>query len=136
GGKSWYFLTADYAFGHSLENDTAPVVKAQGGTVVVSVRHPLNASDFPSFLLHAQSSKAQILGLANAGGDFVNAVKAAREFGITKSMKMAGLLVFLNDVQSLGLQTTQGLLMTDSWYWDDNDATRKFAQRFYEKTKK
>ena len=136
GGKSWFFLTADYAFGHSLENDTATVVKAKGGTVVGSVRHPLNASDFSSFLLQAQSSKAQILGLANAGGDFVNAVKAAREFGINKSMKMAGLLVFLNDVHSLGLQNTQGLLMTDSWYWDTNDETRKFAQRFFDKTKK
>nr|WP_297350714.1 ABC transporter substrate-binding protein [uncultured Caldimonas sp.] len=136
GGKSWFFLTADYAFGHSLEGDTANVVKAKGGTVVGAVRHPLNASDFSSFLLQAQSSKAQILGLANAGGDFVNAVKAAREFGITKSMKMAGMLVFLNDVHSLGLQNTAGLLMTDSWYWDTDDNTRKFAQRFYEKTKK
>ena len=136
GGKSWFFLTADYAFGHSLEGDTANVVKAKGGTVVGAVRHPLNASDFSSFLLQAQSSKAQILGLANAGGDFVNAVKAAREFGITKNMKMAGMLVFLNDVHSLGLQNTAGLLMTDSWYWDTDDNTRKFAQRFYEKTKK
>ena len=136
GGKSWFFLTADYAFGHSLEGDTTTVVKAKGGNVVGAVRHPLNASDFSSFLLQAQSSKAQILGLANAGGDFVNAVKAAREFGITKSMKMAGMLVFLNDVHSLGLQNTQGLLMTDSWYWDMNDQTRKFAQRFFDKTKK
>jgi branched-chain amino acid transport system substrate-binding protein len=136
GGKSWFFLTADYAFGHSLEADTTAVIKAKGGTVVGSVRHPLNASDFSSFLLQAQSSKAQILGLANAGGDFVNAVKAAREFGITKSMKMAGMLVFLNDIHSLGLQNTAGLLMTDSWYWDQNEQTRKFAQRFHEKTKK
>lgn len=136
GGKSWFFLTADYAFGHSLEGDTTTVVKAKGGQVIGAVRHPLNASDFSSFLLQAQSSKAQILGLANAGGDFVNAVKAAREFGITKSMKMAGMLVFLNDVHSLGLPTTQGLLMTDSWYWDMNDQTRKFAQRFFDKTKK
>src|SRR5687767_7529744 len=110
GGKSWFFLTADYAFGHSLEGDTSNVVKTNGGTVVGAVRHPLNASDFSSFLLQAQASKAQILGLANAGGDFVNAVKAAREFGITKTMKMAGMLVFLNDVHSLGLQNTQGLL--------------------------
>jgi len=136
GGKSWFFLTADYAFGHSLEADTTAVIKAKGGTVVGSVRHPLNASDFSSFLLQAQSSKAQILGLANAGGDFVNAVKAAREFGITKTMKMAGMLVFLNDIHSLGLQNTAGLLMTDSWYWDQNDATRKFAHRFHDKTKK
>jgi branched-chain amino acid transport system substrate-binding protein len=136
GGKSWFFLTADYAFGHSLEGDTTTVVKANGGTVVGAVRHPLNASDFSSFLLQAQSSKAQILGLANAGGDFVNAVKAAREFGITKTMKMAGMLVFLNDVHSLGLKNTEGLLMTDSWYWDMNDQTRKFAQRFFDKTKR
>jgi branched-chain amino acid transport system substrate-binding protein len=136
GGKTWFFLTADYAFGHSLEGDTTNVIKAKGGTVVGAVRHPLNASDFSSFLLQAQSSKAQILGLANAGGDFVNAVKAAREFGITKTMKMAGMLVFLNDIHSLGLQNTAGLLMTDSWYWDQNDNTRKFAQRFFEKTKK
>lgn len=136
GGKSWFFLTADYAFGHSLEADTAAVVKSKGGTVVGAVRHPLNASDFSSFLLQAQSSKAQILGLANAGGDFVNAVKAAREFGITKTMKLAGMLVFLNDVHSLGLQNTQGLLMTDSWYWDMNDKTRTFAKRFFDKTKK
>jgi branched-chain amino acid transport system substrate-binding protein len=104
--------------------------------VLGSVKHPLSASDFSSFLLQAQASKAQILGLANAGGDFINSVKAAREFGITKTMKLAGLLVFINDVHSLGLQNTQGLLMTNSWYWDTNDATRKFAKRFHEKTKK
>ncbi|WP_020200474.1 MULTISPECIES: ABC transporter substrate-binding protein [Cupriavidus] len=136
GGKSWFFLTADYAFGHSLEQDTAAVVKANGGTVVGQVRHPLNASDFSSFLLQAQSSKAQILGLANAGGDTINAIKAAKEFGITKSMKIAGLLMFINDVHSLGLKNTEGLLMTDSWYWDMNDETRKFATRFFGKTKK
>jgi branched-chain amino acid transport system substrate-binding protein len=111
------------------------VVKASGGTVAGQVRHPLSASDFSSFLLQAQSSKAQILGLANAGGDFVNAVKAAREFGITKTMKMAGLLVFLNDVHSLGLQNTAGLLMTDSWYWDADDESRKWAARYEAKTK-
>ncbi|WP_454723820.1 MULTISPECIES: ABC transporter substrate-binding protein [Cupriavidus] len=136
GGKSWFFLTADYAFGHSLEQDTAAVVKANGGTVVGQVRHPLNASDFSSFLLQAQSSKAQILGLANAGGDTINSIKAAKEFGITKSMKIAGLLMFINDVHSLGLKNTEGLLMTDSWYWDMNDETRKFATRFFGKTKK
>ena len=136
GGKSWFFLTADYAFGHSLENDTAAVVKANGGTVVGSVRHPLSASDFSSFLLQAQSSKAQILGLANAGGDTINAIKAAKEFGITKTMKIAGLLMFINDIHSLGLKTTEGLLMTDSWYWDMNDDTRKFASRFFGKMKK
>src|SRR5213076_3043273 len=107
GGKSWYFLTADYAFGQSLEKDTADVVKANGGTVMGAAKHPLSASDFSSFLLQAQASKAQILGLANAGGDTINAVKAANEFGVTKNMKLAGLLVFINDIHSLGLQTTQ-----------------------------
>ncbi|ODV43288.1 ABC transporter permease [Cupriavidus sp. UYMMa02A] len=136
GGKSWFFLTADYAFGHSLENDTAAVVKANGGTVLGSVRHPLSASDFSSFLLQAQSSKAQILGLANAGGDTINAIKAAKEFGITKTMKIAGLLMFINDIHSLGLKNTEGLLMTDSWYWDMNDDTRKFANRYFSKMKK
>ncbi|CAG9182492.1 ABC transporter substrate-binding protein [Cupriavidus respiraculi] len=136
GGKSWFFLTADYAFGHSLETDTAAVVKANGGTVVGQVRHPLSASDFSSFLLQAQSSKAQILGLANAGGDTINSIKAAKEFGITKNMKIAGLLMFINDVHSLGLKNTEGLLMTDSWYWDMNDESRKFAQRFFSKNKK
>ncbi|MBO4122108.1 ABC transporter substrate-binding protein [Cupriavidus gilardii] len=136
GGKLWFFLTADYAFGHSLENDTSAVVKANGGTVVGSVRHPLSASDFSSFLLQAQSSKAQILGLANAGGDTINSIKAAKEFGITKNMKIAGLLMFINDVHSLGLKNTEGLLMTDSWYWDMNDETRKFANRFFAKNKK
>ncbi|CAJ0693002.1 ABC transporter substrate-binding protein [Ralstonia holmesii] len=136
GGKSWFFLTADYAFGHSLENDTTAVVKANGGTVVGSVKHPLSASDFSSYLLQAQASKAQILGLANAGGDTINSIKAAKEFGITKTMKIAGLLMFINDVHSLGLQTAEGLLMTDSWYWDMNDATRKFANRYFMKMKK
>ncbi|MEO9103053.1 MAG: ABC transporter substrate-binding protein [Burkholderiales bacterium] len=130
GGKSWYFLTADYAFGHSLEQDTAAVVKKNGGTVLGEVRHPLNASDFSSFLLQAMSSKAQVLGLANAGGDFVNAMKAASEFGVNKKMEVAGLLVFLNDIKSLGLKNTEGLLATISWYWDQNDETRKFAERF------
>ncbi|WP_050465962.1 ABC transporter substrate-binding protein [Herbaspirillum autotrophicum] len=136
GGKSWFFLTADYAFGHSLENDTANVVKAAGGTVVGSVKHPLGASDFSSFLLQAQASKAQIIGLANAGGDFINSVKAANEFGITKTAKLAGLLVFINDIHSLTPKLTQGLYLTDSWYWDSNDETRKFAKRYFEKQKK
>ncbi|MBV8618339.1 MAG: ABC transporter substrate-binding protein [Curvibacter sp.] len=136
GGKSWFFLTADYAFGQALEADTSKVVKAQGGQVLGSVRHPLNASDFSSFLLQAQSSKAQVLGLANAGGDAINSIKAAKEFGITKSMKLAGLLVFLSDIHSLGLKNTEGLLLTTSWYWDLNDDTRKFAARFFEKTKR
>ncbi|MEO7255975.1 MAG: ABC transporter substrate-binding protein [Casimicrobium sp.] len=136
GGKTWFFLTADYAFGHALENDTSAVVKAHGGQVLGAVRHPLNASDFSSFLLQAQSSKAQILGLANAGGDTINAIKAAKEFGITKTMKLAGLLVFLSDIHSLGLKDTEGLLLTTSWYWDLNDETRKFANRFFEKNKR
>lgn len=136
GGKSWYFLTADYAFGHALEADTSTVVKAKGGTVVGTVRHPLNASDFSSFLLQAQNSKAQILGLANAGGDTINAIKAAKEFGIGKTMKLAGLLIFISDVHSLGLRNTEGLQFTTSWYWDLNDETRKFSARFFEKTKR
>ncbi|MEI7761684.1 MAG: ABC transporter substrate-binding protein [Comamonadaceae bacterium] len=136
GNKSWYFLTADYAFGYSLEGDAATVVKANGGTVAGAARHPLNASDFSAFLLQAQSSKAQILGLANAGGDFTNAMKAAKEFGITKTMKVAGLLVFINDVHSLGLANTEGLQLADSWYWNQDDASRKFAKRFFEKYKR
>ena len=136
GNKSWYFLTADYAFGYSLEGDASTVVKANGGTVAGTVRHPLNASDFSSFLLQAQSSKAQILALANAGGDFTNAMKAAKEFGITKTMKVAGLLVFINDVHSLGLANTEGLQLADSWYWNQDDASRAFAKRFFEKYKR
>jgi branched-chain amino acid transport system substrate-binding protein len=136
GNKNWYFLTADYAFGHSLENDAATVVKANGGTVAGAVRHPLNASDFSSFLLQAQGSKAQILALANAGGDFTNAMKAAKEFGITKTMKVAGLLVFINDVHSLGLANTEGLQLADSWYWNQDDASRAFAKRFFDKYKR
>ena len=136
GGKSWFFLTADYAFGHSLEADTAAVVKAKGGQVLGQVRHPLNASDFSSFLLQAQNSKAHILGLANAGGDTINAIKAAREFGINKTMKMAGLLVFLTDIHSLGLKNTEGLLLTTSWDWNLNDETRAFGKKFMAKTKR
>ncbi|HET8747209.1 MAG TPA: ABC transporter substrate-binding protein [Ramlibacter sp.] len=136
GNKKWYFLTADYAFGHSLEADATTVVKANGGTVVGSVKHPLNASDFSSFLLQAQGSKADILAMANAGGDFVNAMKAAKEFGITKSMKVAGLLVFINDVHSVGLGATEGLQLADSWYWNQDDASRKFAKRFFDKFKR
>ncbi len=136
GNKNWFFLTADYAFGYSLEGDASTVVKANGGTVAGAVRHPLNASDFSSFLLQAQSSKAQILGLANAGGDFTNAMKAAKEFGINKTMKVAGLLVFINDVHSLGLSNTQGLQLADSWYWNQDDASRKFAKRFFDKYKR
>ncbi|MFC0402475.1 ABC transporter substrate-binding protein [Paraburkholderia rhizosphaerae] len=136
GGKTWYFLTADYAFGKALEKNTADVVKANGGQVLGEVRHPLSASDFSSFLLQAQASKAQILGLANAGGDTINSIKAAKEFGITKSMKLAALLIFINDIHSLGLETTQGLVATDSWYWNKDANTRKWAQRYFEKMKK
>jgi len=136
GGKSWYFLQADYAFGTALANDTANVVKASGGNVVGLVKHPLSASDFSSFLLQAQASKAQILGLANAGGDTINAVKAANEFGITKTMKLAGLLMFINDVHSLGLKATQGMYLTDSWYWNQNAETRAWSRRFFEKMKR
>ena len=136
GGKTWFFLTADYAFGHALEGDTAAVVKAAGGEVKGAVRHPLSASDFSSFLLQAQSSKAQIIGLANAGGDTINSVKAANEFGLTKNQTLAGLLMFISDVHSLGLKTAQGMMLTDAWYWDANDETRKFGRRFFEKMKR
>ncbi len=136
GGKSWYFLTADYAFGAALQADTSAVVKAAGGSIVGSVKVPLNASDFSSFLLQAQGSKAQILGLANAGGDTINSIKAANEFGVTKTMKLAGLLVFINDIHSLGLKTTQGMYLTDSWYWNQTPETRAWARRFFEKMKR
>jgi branched-chain amino acid transport system substrate-binding protein len=136
GGKSWYFLTADYAFGQSLEKDTTAVVKANGGTVLGSVKHPLSASDFSSFLLQAQGARAQVLGLANAGGDFINAMKAANEFGLTKKMKVAGLLVFINDIHTLGLNTTGGLYLTDGWYWDQDDASRAWSKRYFAKMKK
>src|SRR5258706_4858010 len=136
GGKTWFFLTADYAFGAALQNDTSNVVKAAGGTVVGSVKHPLSASDFSSFLLQAQASKAQILGLANAGGDTINSIKPANEFGVTKTMKLAGLLVFINDIHSLGLKTTQGMYLTDSWYWNQNAETRAWSRKFFEKMKR
>jgi len=131
GGKSWFFLTADYAFGHALERDVTGIVKANGGTVIGSVRHPLNTSDFSSFLLQGQSSKAQIIGLANAGGDTINAIKQAAEFGIGQGgQNLAGLLVFISDVHSIGLKLAQGLKLTDSFYWDLNDGTRAFAKRW------
>ncbi|WBS05644.1 ABC transporter substrate-binding protein [Pseudoduganella sp. SL102] len=136
GGKDWYFMTADYAFGQSLEADTAAVVKTGGGRVLGSVKHPLSASDFSSFLLQAQASKAQILGLANAGGDAINSIKAANEFGISKKMKLAGLLIFINDIHSLGLNTTQGMYLTDGWYWDLNADTRAWSKRYFAKMKK
>jgi branched-chain amino acid transport system substrate-binding protein len=131
GGKTWFFLTADYAFGQALERDTTAVVKSAGGEVLGSVRHPLNTTDFSSFLLQAQSSKAQVIGLANAGGDTINAIKAAHEFGIDKGgQKLAGLLVFVNDIHALGLETAQGLLLSESFYWDHNDKTRAWSQKW------
>ena len=136
GGKSWYFLTADYAFGASLQGDATEVVQKAGGKVVGSVKHPLNASDFSSFLLQAQGSGAQILGLANAGGDTINSVKAANEFGITKSMKLAGLLMFIADVHSLGLKAADGMYLTDSWYWNQSPEAREWSRRYFEKMKR
>lgn len=136
GGDTWYFLTADYAFGHSLQRDATKVVDAAGGKVVGSVNVPLSATDFSSFLLQAQASKAKVLALANAGGDFINSVKAAKEFGITKTMKLAGLLVFINDIHALGLQATQGLYLTSAWYWNKDDASRKWARRFFAQEKR
>ncbi len=131
GGKTWFFLTADYAFGHALERDTSAVVVKNGGKVVGQVRHPLNTQDFSSFLLQAQASKAQIIGLSNAGGDTINSIKQAAEFGIVAGgQNLAGLLVFLTDVHALGLKTAQGLIFTEAWYWDANDANRAFAKRF------
>ena len=136
GGKSWFFLTTDYAFGTALQADATTAVTKAGGTVVGSVRAPLSANDFSSFLLQAQSSKAQILGLANAGGDTINSIKAANEFGITKTMKLAGLLMFINDVHALGLKATQGMYLTDSWYWNQSPESRAWAKRFFEKQKR
>src|SRR5271168_3837952 len=136
GGKSWFFLTADYAFGKQLEATASDLVKAGGGTVVGDVRVPLGTSDFSSYLLQAQSSGAQVLALANAGADTSNSMKAAAEFGLTKTMRPAALLVFISDVHSMGLDIAQGLVLTTAWYWNLNDTTRAFANRFYEKTKR
>jgi branched-chain amino acid transport system substrate-binding protein len=131
GGDSWFFLTADYAFGHALERDTSAVVTQNGGKVLGSVKHPLNTSDFSSFLLQAQSSKAKVVGLANAGGDTTNAIKQASEFGIVSGgQKLAALLLFVNDVHALGLKVAQGLTFTESFYWDLNDQTRAWSNRF------
>ncbi|MGQ0687069.1 ABC transporter substrate-binding protein [Bradyrhizobium sp.] len=131
GGDTWFFLTADYAFGHALERDTGNVVTKTGGKVVGAVRHPLNTSDFSSFLLQAQSSKAKVIGLANAGGDTTNSIKQAAEFGIVQGgQKLAALLLFINDVHALGLRTAQGLTFTESFYWDLNDKTREWSKRF------
>ncbi|HEX2509005.1 MAG TPA: ABC transporter substrate-binding protein [Microvirga sp.] len=136
GGDSWFFLTADYAFGHSLEKDTGDVVKAAGGKVLGAVRHPLSASDFSSFLLQAQNSGAKVVGLANAGTDTVNSIKAAFDFGLTPKQQLAGLLTLVTDVHGLGIEQAQGLYTTEAWYWDQNDESRAFAKRFLEKTKK
>jgi len=131
GGDTWFFLTADYAFGHALERDTMAAIEANGGKVLGKVRHPLNTNDFSSFLLQAQASKAKIIGLANAGGDTINAIKQGAEFGIVKGgQKFAGLLVFASDVNALGLQTAQGLTLTETWYWDMNDANRAWTKRW------
>jgi branched-chain amino acid transport system substrate-binding protein len=136
GGKTWFFLTADYAFGTQLQEAAAKVVEANGGKVVGAVRVPLSNSDFSSFLLQAQSSGAQVIGLANAGNDFTNSLKAAEEFGITKSMKPAALLAFISDIHALGLKTAQGIYLTTGWYWDLNDKTRAFSKRYYAKTQR
>jgi branched-chain amino acid transport system substrate-binding protein len=134
GGDTWFFITADYAFGHALERDTAAVVTASGGKVLGSVKVPLNTADFSSYLLQAQASKAKILGLANAGGDTINSIKQAAEFGVVEGgQKLAGLLVFISDVHSLGLKTAQGLQLTEAFYWDQNDETRAWSKKFFEK---
>ena len=131
GGKNWYFLTADYAFGYALERDVTAVVKKAGGTVLGGVKHPINTQDFSSFLLQAQSSKAQVIGLANAGGDTINSIKQAAEFGIVKGgQKLAGLLVFVSDIHSLGLERAQGLSLTEAFYWDLDERTRAFAKKY------
>ena len=136
GGDSWFFLTADYAFGHSLEKDTGEVVKAAGGKVLGAVRHPLSTGDFSSFLLQAQTSGAKVIGLANAGGDTVNSIKSAAEFGITKKQNLAALLMLLTDVHAVGLKTAQGLYLTEAWYWDLNPETRAWSAKYEERMKK
>jgi len=137
GGDTWFFVTADYAFGHALERDTAAVVKAAGGKVVGDVMVPINNQDFSSFMLQAQASKAKVIGLANAGGDTINSIKAAAEFGIVAGgQKLAGLLLFVTDIHSLGLKTAQGLVLTSPFYWDLNDKTRAWSKRFYDRLHK
>jgi branched-chain amino acid transport system substrate-binding protein len=136
GGDTWFFLTADYAFGQALEKDSSAVVTANGGKVLGSVRHPFPASDFSSFLLQAQSSGAKIIGLANAGADTTNAIKQAAEFGVTPKQSLAGLLMFISDVHSLGLQATQGMYLTTGFYWDLDDDTRAWSKRFFDKQKR
>ncbi|MBK7614381.1 MAG: ABC transporter substrate-binding protein [Burkholderiales bacterium] len=136
GGKKWFFLTADYAFGHSLETDASAVVKANGGEVLGAVRHPFPGSDFSSFLLKAQGSGAQIIGLANAGGDTINSIKQAAEFGVTPKQSLAGLLMFITDVHSLGLKVTQNMYLTEGFYWNLNDETRAWSKRFFDQHKR
>jgi branched-chain amino acid transport system substrate-binding protein len=138
GGDSWYFLTADYAFGHSLEADTIAAVKSKGGKILGTIRHPTNTSDYSSFLLQAQSSKAKVVALAGSGTGFINTVKSAYEFGVTKSGKqtLAGLLVWITDVDAMGLEIAQGLTLTNGFYWDRDDETRKWSKRFFEMTKR
>ncbi|MGT2436826.1 ABC transporter substrate-binding protein [Bradyrhizobium betae] len=137
GGDTWFFLTADYVFGHSIERDTGDVVKAAGGKVLGSVKHPLNTADFSSFLLQAQASKAKIIGLANGGGDTINAIKQAGEFGIVAGgQNLAAIVMFISDVHSLGLKLAQGLIITEAYYWDLNDKTRAFGKRFMERVKR
>jgi branched-chain amino acid transport system substrate-binding protein len=137
GGDTWFFITADYLFGHSIERDTGDVVRAAGGTVVGSARHPLNTADFSSFLLQAQASKAKIVGLANGGSDTINAIKQASEFGIVAGgQNLAGIVMFISDINSLGLKLAQGLIITEAYYWDLNDRTRAFGKRFFERMKR
>ena len=137
GGDSWFFITADYLFGHSIERDVSEVVKAAGGKILGSARHPLNTSDFSSFLLQAQASKAKIIGLANAGGDTINAIKQAAEFGIVAGgQKLAGIVMFISDIHSLGLKMAQGLIITEAYYWDQNERTRAFGKKFFERMKR
>ena len=136
GGNTWFFITADYAFGHSLQDDTAKEIKAVGGQVVGSVLHPLNAPDFSSYMLQAQSSGAKVIGLANAGGDTINSIKAAAEYGINKKQTLAGLLVFITDINSLTLQVTQGMYVAEGYYWDMNDDTRRLGKKFFAKMHK
>lgn len=139
GGKDWFFVTADYAFGHSLQEQASAVVTAQGGKVLGAAKHPIGATDFASFLLSAQNSKAQVVGLANAGSDTVNTIKAAREFGLTtgkNKQTLAGLLMYINDIHAIGLRTAGGLMLTEGFYWDMNDETRAWSKRYFEKMKK
>jgi branched-chain amino acid transport system substrate-binding protein len=136
GGNTWFFLTADYAFGASLESDTTNAVVAAGGKVLGSVKHPLNASDFSSFILQAQASKAKVVGLANAGGDTINSIKAANEFGLTKNQTLVGLLTQITDIHALGLPMTQGMMFTEGFYWNLNPETRDWSRRFFDKRKK